>query len=308
VDVATEANFRVILRILDSRLHRSDPGGIASLSKFPFVFYSTFLAQCLCAVTGKESRMSIAFRMLLVMGTGCLVLAQSGCNMVPRSQLAMSQNRARQLSDQNRALLAQQQALNQQIAGLSASKDTLQSRLDNLMAERSQLGNARNPLPESANRQFADLERRFPGFEFDPQTGVSRFSQDVLFNSGSDEIRPEAVALLSEFAKILNTGEASQLNVLVAGHTDNQPVKKASTKAKHPNNWYLSAHRSIAVVEELKKHGLRENRMGQAGYAEFQPRVTGKSKDAMASNRRVEIYVLAPGASTAGRDPNADWR
>ena len=252
--------------------------------------------------------MSIAFRVILVAGWGLLALSQTGCNMVPRSQLAMAQNRTRQLSDQNRSLQSQVASLNQQVAGLSASKDTLQSRLDNLLAERGQLGGVRNPLPESTNRQFADLERRFPGFEFDPQTGVSKFSNDILFNSGSDEIRSEARPLLSEFARILNEGEASQLNVLIAGHTDDQPVKKASTKAKHPNNWYLSAHRSIAVVEELKRDGIRESRMGQAGYAEFQPRVTSKSKDGRASNRRVEIYVLAPGASTAGRDPNINWR
>jgi chemotaxis protein MotB len=247
--------------------------------------------------------MSFAFRILLAGGIGFLALSQSACNMVPRSQLAMAQNRTRQLSEQNRALLAQNQAKDQQLAALSASKDTLQSRLDNLLAERNQLGAARNPLSDATNRQFADLEKRYPGFEFDPQTGVSKFSNDILFESGSAELRPDAVPLLADFARILNSGEASQLNVLVAGHTDDQPVKKASTKALHHDNWHLSAHRSIRVIHELHKHGINYSRMGEAGYAEYQPRVARKSDDARRQNRRVEIFVLAPGASTAGWDP-----
>jgi len=247
--------------------------------------------------------MSYAFRVLLAGGIGLLALSQTACNMVPSSQLAMAQNRTRQLSEQNRALLAQQQALNQQLAGLSASKETLQSRLDNLLAERNQLGGPRNPLSDATNRQFADLEKRYPGFEFDPQTGVAKFANDILFESGSDDVRPDAKPLLSEFARIINTGEAAQLNVLVVGHTDDQPVKKTTTKARHRDNWYLSAHRSINVVHELHSHGVKYDRMGEAGYAEFQPRVARTSNDARRQNRRVEIFILAPGASTAGWDP-----
>ncbi|MBI3863377.1 MAG: OmpA family protein [Planctomycetia bacterium] len=247
--------------------------------------------------------MSFAIRILVAGGIGLLALSQTACNMVPRYQLAQAQNRTRQLHEQNRGLLAQIQSLQQQIAGLNARDQTLQSRLDNLLAERNQLGTTRSPLSDATNRQFADLEKRYPGFEFDPQTGVSKFSNDILFESGSDELRADAGPLLSEFARILNTGEASQLNVLVAGHTDDQPVKKASTKSRHPDNWYLSAHRSINVVHELHKHGITNSRMGVAGYAEYQPRVARTSNDARRQNRRVEIFVLAPGASTAGWDP-----
>lgn len=247
--------------------------------------------------------MSFAIRILLAGGIGLVALSNTGCNMVPRYQLAQAQNRTRQLYQQNQALLAEKQSWEQQMAALRARGETLQARLDNLMAERNQLGGTRNPLSDSTNRQFADLEKRYPGFEFDPQTGVSKFSNDILFESGSDDLRAEAIPLLTEFANILNAGEASQLNVLVAGHTDDQPVKKASTRQRHPDNWYLSAHRSINVVHELHKHGIKNSRMGVAGYAEYQPRVAKTSNDARRQNRRVEIFVLAPGASTAGWDP-----
>lgn len=254
--------------------------------------------------------MSFAIRSVLLAGLSLAALAQTGCNMVPRYQLQQAQNRTRQLYEQNRqlaaergGLLSQIQTLQQQIAGLNARDETLQARVNNLLAERNHLSGNRNPLSDSTNRQFADLAKRYPGFEFDPQTGVSKFQNDILFESGSDELRRDAEPLLADFAKILSTGEASDLNVLVAGHTDDRPVKKASTAAKHPDNWYLSAHRSINVVHALSKFGIKPSRLGAAGYGPYQPRVADKSDDARRQNRRVEIFVLAPGASTAGWDP-----
>ncbi len=254
--------------------------------------------------------MSFAMRILLIGGMSLVALTQTACNMVPRYQLQQAQYRTRQLYEQNRVLagernglLAQIQTLQQQIAGLNARDETLQARINNLLAERNHLTGTRNPLSDSTNRQFADLAQKYPGFEFDPQTGVSKFQNDILFESGSDELRRDAEPLLADFARILNNGDASELNVLVAGHTDDRPVKKASTAARHPDNWYLSAHRSITVVHALNKFGIKQNRLGAAGYGPYQPRVADKSEEARRQNRRVEIFVLAPGASTAGWDP-----
>ena len=248
-------------------------------------------------------------RCLILAGLALLASSQTGCNMVPRYHLQQAQYRARQLSDQNRALaaernslLAQNQNLQQQIAGLNGRDDTLQRRLDNLMAERNHLTGMRNPLSESASRQFADLEKKYPGFEFDPETGVCKLPNDIFFDTGRDELKGEAEQLLGEVARILNSGDAVQLNILIAGHTDDRPVKNASTKAKHPDNWYLSAHRSISVVHALEKQGIKPSRMGVTGYASYQPRVPQKTDDARRQNRRVEIFILAPGASTAGWD------
>jgi chemotaxis protein MotB len=258
--------------------------------------------------------MSFAARCLLAGALGLVAIGQTGCNMVPRNHLANAQNRTRQLYEQNRAIAMDRQGLQnqnaqlmQQLADQQARGDALQQRVDNLMSERNRLVSLKgnNPLSDSASRQFEDLARRFPGFEFDPTTGVSKLQNDVFFESGSDALRGEADNLLREFAKVLNAGEASQLNILVVGHTDDRPVAKASTKAKHHDNWYLSAHRAASVREALNRHGIHQKRFGIAGYAEYQPRVASKGEDARRLNRRVEIYVLAPNASIAGWDPNS---
>ncbi len=260
--------------------------------------------------------MPAAVRALILAALGFCLLPQTGCNSVPRYQLNQAQARARQLYDQNRSLLAERQQLmaqmtdrDQQLAEMAANGENMRARLENLMGERNRFAKMRSsPLTDEASRNFEDLARRFPGFEFDPQTGVSKIREDLLFASGSDELSPKAKQLLNEFAKILNAGDSSQLNILVVGHTDDTRVAKANTRAKHPDNWYLSAHRAITVTHALTGSGVKPNRMGVAGYGPHQPRVAAKSENARSQNRRVEIFVLAPGASMAGWDPQSTVR
>lgn len=260
--------------------------------------------------------MPSAVRVVLVCLMGLLAFSQVGCNLVPRQQLAMSQNRSRQLWDQNKSLAmereqlartmtAENQRLMQQNGELQASRDALQKRVDNLLAERGQLKTrmtGTSPLSDNTTRQFEDLARKYPGFEFDPHTGVSKFSTDVVFESGMAEVRPQAHQMLQEFTRVLNTGDAKQLNILVVGHTDDTRVVKPTTLSKHPNNWYLSAHRAIAVQQLLNRFGLKDGRMGIGGYGPHQPLVPNRDSKARSQNRRVEIYVLAPNASMAGVD------
>ncbi|MEX1230699.1 MAG: OmpA family protein [Planctomycetaceae bacterium] len=251
---------------------------------------------------------------------GCLFLvAVSGCQMVPQNQYRMSQLRSRELHQQNQllaqqrdgnagslsSLMAQKQQLEQQNAALNA-------RVNNLEGERSQLNekyvsmlnrNQKSPLSPDATARFQELARKYPEFEFDPATGVSKFSDNILFDLGSDQIKSSAENILREFAQIMNQGDAQQLHILVVGHTDDTPIKKQVTKAKHPSNWHLSTDRADEVVLKLAQVGISENRMGAAGYSMFQPVAPNSDPNSKAQNRRVEIFVLAPDAVVAGWDP-----
>lgn len=267
--------------------------------------------------------MPMAARVALFCALGFVLTGQTGCNMVPRQQLAQAQNRTRQLYEQNKALAldrenqiraaqaaqAESQRLQQQLADKDASYSTLQRRVDNLLSERGKMqssftsmNNAKSPLADSTTREFEELARKYPNFKFDPQTGVSKFDADVLFESGSDAVRPDAEPLLREFANVLAKGDAQALNILVVGHTDDRPVSKPGTKAKHPDNWYLSGHRAVSVTHSLRKFGIQDKRMGFAGYGPYQPLAPGKDEASRKKNRRVEIFVLAPNASMAGRE------
>lgn len=265
--------------------------------------------------------MLTAARLSLYSLFGALVCGQVGCNMVPQPLYRQAQLRALELHQHKQALglerdqaiqQAQQEAArNQQLAGQLA---TAEERLANLNAERSalkdqvfelinQAKSARSPLDRDSTRRLEDLKRKYKGFEFDPNTGVSKFHSDVLFDSGSADVKPDGARLLREFAAIMNDGNARQLNILVVGHTDDQPIAKGSTRAKHPTNWHLSTDRADSVVLQLAKSGVGEKRMGAAGYSMHQPVVPNKDARSRQQNRRVEIYVLAPDAKVAGWDP-----
>jgi len=44
------------------------------------------------------------------------------------------------------------------------------------------------------------------GFEYDPATGLNKFRTDILFDLGSDTIRPEAAPVISEFVSAVKSG------------------------------------------------------------------------------------------------------
>jgi chemotaxis protein MotB len=263
--------------------------------------------------------MRVSYRLLVCAGLCVALTAATGCGMVPRRALAVSQNRARQLWEQNQALAMEKDALSRQlgdasvengrlqaqIADLNSNSSMLQSRLDNLMSERNAWQTrtiSSSPLSGDVTHALEDLVRKYPEFEFDPQTGVSKFQTDILFDTGSDALKPNAAPLLRDFAAIMNKASARDLHVLVVGHTDNRRVAKPQTKAKHPDNMYLSTNRAHAVRKALQAAGLSESRFGAAGYGPYQPVAANADPKGRERNRRVEIFVMAP---ANGGKPNA---
>ena len=243
---------------------------------------------------------------------GLLTAPLTGCmnnGFVPRTTHRQSQYRAQQLwgqnrsmaqeTDQNRRTLGQLQQQNDQLKGnLSVANERIKNLNDERvqMAERFKNAGRSNPLSGEANARFEDLVKRFPGIEFDRNTGVAKLDSDLLFESGSDEIRPQADAALRAVSSILNDGATKQLRIQIVGHTDDRPIVKASTKAKHPTNWHLSTNRANSVLLALKKNKVDERRMRAAGAAMYESVTNSKDPNAKAKNRRVEIYILAPDA------------
>jgi chemotaxis protein MotB len=245
-----------------------------------------------------------------------LMLGLPGCCCCLCEQLRTSQMQACQLYQQNQMLASANSQSMMSSQQLQQALVTANQRLDNLTAERSQfqqkylalLDRQRkqaSPLSADATERFKRLQQKYPQFEFDPHTGISKFNNDILFASGSSELRDDGRKLLREFAAIMNDGDAQRLNVLVVGHTDDKPISKDATRSHHPTNWNLSTDRADAVVLELAHGGLKEMRLGAAGYSMFQPVADNKDEASRRKNRRVEVFVLAPDAVVAGWDPNS---
>jgi len=258
--------------------------------------------------------MSNLARISLFSIAGLILLAQTACTLVPRQTLRYSQLRTMQMHNQNKAIAAERSHLLAQNQQLEQSLNTSTARLDNLNQERATLqqryvsllnrhNNLPNPMDGDTVRRMQELSEKYKGFEFDSSTGISKFGQDILFNSGSDQIKPGGVKILNDFAQIMNQGSAKGLNILVVGHTDDKRIARRSTQSRHPTNWHLSTNRAASVVMTLAKSKVKESRMAIGGHSKYQPLVPNKTESARQKNRRVEIFVLAPEANVAGWDP-----
>lgn len=132
---------------------------------------------------------------------------------------------------------------------------------------------------------------------FDSNTGVVKFKSDLLFEKGSANVASTAVEAVKSLCGILNSEEGQRFDIVIAGHTDDIPILKPATKAKHPTNWHLSTHRAISVLNVMAGAKVGPKRMSVRGFGEYRPLVDNKpSRGGEPRNRRVEIYLVPEGA------------
>jgi chemotaxis protein MotB len=227
---------------------------------------------------------------------GGLLLVAAGCQ--SNTQLASLQSQNRVLAEQNRAQLAEIQNL--KIHNRHVEDQLIRAEQQLAELERNGRRLAGTTMPAGMTGRLAALAARYPSLQFDPQTGISKIDTDVLFDSGNDQLKPEAEQLLREIAEIFNAPEARELKLMVVGHADSQAIRGEELKSRYPTNWHLSAGRALAVADWLRGSGIPENRMGVAGFGQFQPIASNDREDTRSRNRRVEIYVLGPETPMVG--------
>lgn len=162
-------------------------------------------------------------------------------------------------------------------------------------------------LPPDLDKALADFAAAHTdAVEYDAQRGVVKWKSDLLFALGSDVVKQSAAQALKGFAEIVNSPAAGGFDVIVVGHTDNIPIAKAQTRAKHPTNWHLSVHRAISVMNQLQRAAVKQERLGVMGYGEYRPVAPNDTDANRQQNRRVEIF-LVPSTSVAPVSQNL-WR
>jgi chemotaxis protein MotB len=151
-------------------------------------------------------------------------------------------------------------------------------------------------LPAELSSMLEDWAKGSDLVSFDPNRGVVKFKSDLLFEKGSDEVAPAAAEAVKTLCKILNTDQAKEFDIIIAGHTDDIRISQAETLAKHPSNWHLSAHRAISVLNVMTSNGIVSERASIRGFSEFRPIVPNElNKKGNPQNRRVEIYIVPKG-------------
>ena len=151
-------------------------------------------------------------------------------------------------------------------------------------------------LPAELNTMLEEWAKGSDLVSFDASRGIVKFKSDLLFEKGSDEVAPTAAEAVKSLCKILNTEQAREFDIIIAGHTDDLPILKPETVAKHPTNWYLAAHRALKVLDVMTGNGIVSERASIRGFGEFRPIVPNElGKKGNPQNRRVEIYIVPKG-------------
>jgi chemotaxis protein MotB len=115
---------------------------------------------------------------------------------------------------------------------------------------------------------------------------VLSLRNDVLFDEGKTDLKPEGKKALAEIAQTLKT--VSSRLFQVAGHTDNLPIKNKD----FASNWELSTARAVVVVKFLAQQGVNSAVLSAAGYGEFDPVASNADVANRAKNRRIEISLV----------------
>jgi chemotaxis protein MotB len=114
---------------------------------------------------------------------------------------------------------------------------------------------------------------------------VHVLTDKLLFASGSATLQPAGLPLLQEISHLLNVD--SKHPITVEGNTDNQPIQSS----QFPSNWELSTDRATTVVRYLIAHGVQDQRLAAAGYADLHPLASNATAAGRARNRRVDIVL-----------------
>jgi len=143
-----------------------------------------------------------------------------------------------------------------------------------------------NDLLKTHNPSFAP-EDAPPGASIDKEGGI-QLGEDLLFDEGSDRLKPTAYRTLDSMVNVLR-GKYPDDTIIIEGHTDNQPLKK--TKGLYETNMTLGYKRAYAVFKYFSDHTVPESRMIVHTYSFNKPidPATADTKDGRRQNRRVVV-------------------
>ena len=112
-----------------------------------------------------------------------------------------------------------------------------------------------------------------------------RLMGETAFDSGKAEIKDQMIPLLEKIGSVLKDSEG---DIIVAGHTDNVPIKSGPYKT----NMELSSARSTKVALFLiHRSSIDPRRIATMGFGEYRPIESNNTPKGREKNRRVEIIL-----------------
>ena len=234
-----------------------------------------------------------------------------------QDELEQAQARRQQLLDQIASVSADVEArqaelsasqqdmeqLNQELAQTRQDQDRLKKELSQTRQEQDQLKKQVAELSEQQQKEaqhFAELEKRLEQELNESRVEISQLknrmlvislTSEVLFSSGSAQIKPAGKEVLSVIAATLN--EYPDRAISIEGHTDNVPIGAGSF---YKSNWELASARALAALDYLREGNLvAPGRLKVVGHGEYSPIADNSTAEGRQLNRRIEIRLRPPG-------------
>jgi chemotaxis protein MotB len=252
---------------------------------------------------------TIASLLVSFLYTGCVTTGTFDAKVAEMNKAMEDQQAAdKKLLDETSAdLTAQKKACEDKLGTTLSQKQILEAKLtsmgqnvDQLLKEKGSLAQEIEELrrmraaAEARNADFRSLLEKFRKMidagtlQLKVRNGrmVVQMQSDVLFASGSAQLKPEAKAAITEVANTIKSLPERRFQVV--GHSDSTPI----VTARFPSNWELSSQRAIEVVKLMVEAGVPSEMISGAGSAEFDPIAPNDSAENKAQNRRVEIVFM----------------
>lgn len=172
--------------------------------------------------------------------------------------------------------------------GRDAEGDTIPENLESAaeMMEEAKLQQSEelaSEIEEALEEKNLDKE---VDIEFTAQYVQLTLNGALLFDSGSVEIKEEALPLMNQLGIILQ--RFAEGTIEIEGHTDNVPM----SGSKYSNNDELSSGRALSVFYYLENNtSLDMSKIKHSGRGEYIPIADNSTEEGRAKNRRVEIKI-----------------
>ena len=186
---------------------------------------------------------------------------------------------------QNEEALKKAQEESKQLSGnLTNAKKDYEKRLSQLPVKPA---TDLSPLKQKFEKYLQDKAINFITIE-DTQRGlVISVPASSLFEGFAEDIKPDMIPILKDIAQILK--ESPDNDILIEGHTDNQPIKDSPFF----DNLHLSSSRSLRITRFLINDcGIKSSRLYAVSAGEFHPKAENNTPEGRNKNRRVDIVVL----------------
>jgi type VI secretion system protein ImpK len=145
------------------------------------------------------------------------------------------------------------------------------------------------PVPPRLSRFLADeIAQGTVAVYEDEQVSVVTIPGDGLFPSGSAAVERRFEPVFARVAQALNGVPGP---VIVAGHTDNKPIRTA----RFPSNWELSTERARSVLKLMSGTIADPSRLRAEGMADSEPVAANDTEENRRKNRRVMVILKVAG-------------